>query len=177
MTNTEKVSPLLMRAGSGMTMAASRSWRRRSRLANMPPRNLASELGMRAFTRTALVKARIPNSEAKLRGGMFASLDLRLHLRDAAIVIPEPALMSNGDTFSVFVIDEKSSAQVRLVEVGLRLAGRAEIVKGLNAGEMVVVEGTQKLRPGAPVKLAPAEATAPYLDSEKEKPDGTHTKA
>ena len=128
-------------------------------------------------TRTALVKARIPNSEAKLRGGMFASLDLRLQLRDAAIVIPEPALMSNGDTFSVFVVDEKSSAQIRLVEVGLRLAGRAEIVKGLNAGEMVVVEGTQKLRPGAPVKLAPAEATAPYLDSEKEQPNGTHTKA
>src|SRR5213083_210398 len=128
-------------------------------------------------TRTALVKARIPNSDAKLRGGMFAGLDLRLQLRDAAIVIPEPALMSNGDTFSVFVIDEKSSAQVRLVQVGLRLAGKAEIVKGLNPGEMVVVEGTQKLRPGAPVKLAPAEATAPYLDSEKEKPDGTHTKA
>jgi membrane fusion protein (multidrug efflux system) len=116
-------------------------------------------------TRTALVKARIPNSEGKLRGGMFASLDLTLQLRDAAIVIPEPALMSNGDNFSVFVVDEQSNAQVRMIEVGLRLAGKAEVVKGLNPGEKVVVEGVQKLRPGAPVKLAPPEAAAVYLGS------------
>jgi membrane fusion protein, multidrug efflux system len=113
-------------------------------------------------TRTALVKARIPNSEGKLRGGMFASLDLTLQLRDSAIVIPEPALMSNGDSFSIFVVDEKATAQIRSIEVGYRLAGKAEIVKGLNAGEKVVVEGLQKLRPGSAVKLAPPEASAPY---------------
>jgi len=39
-------------------------------------------------TRTALVKARIPNPDAKLRGGMFAGLDLTLQARDSAIVIP-----------------------------------------------------------------------------------------
>lgn len=116
-------------------------------------------------TRTALVKARIANPDAKLRGGMFASLDLTLQLRDAAIVIPEPALMSNGDSFAVFVVDDKSSAQMRPIEVGLRLAGKAEVLKGLNGGEKVIVEGTQKLRPGAPVKLAPKEAAAPYADS------------
>lgn len=114
-------------------------------------------------TRTALVKALIPNAEGKLRGGMFASLDLTLQLRDAAIVIPEPALMSNGDTFSVFVIDSKSAAQLRTVEVGYRLAGRVEIVKGISAGERIVVEGLQKLRPGAAIKLAPPESAAPYL--------------
>ncbi|PYK96369.1 MAG: efflux transporter periplasmic adaptor subunit [Verrucomicrobia bacterium] len=112
--------------------------------------------------RTALVKARIANADGKLRGGMFASLDLRLQLRDAAIVIPEPALMSNGDNFSVFVVDDKGNAQIRMIEVGLRLAGKAEIVKGLSAGDVVVVEGTQKLRPGAPVKLAAPEAAAAY---------------
>jgi len=116
-------------------------------------------------TRTALIKARIPNSEGKLRGGMFASLDLTLQLRDDAIVIPEPALMSNGDNFSVFVVDGEGNAQVRPIEVGLRLAGKAEVLKGLSAGEKVVVEGVQKLRPGAPVKLAPPEAAAPYVSS------------
>ena len=116
-------------------------------------------------TRTALVKARIPNADAKLRGGMFASMELTLQVRDSAIVIPEPAIMSNGDNFSVFVVDENSNAQIRPIEVGIRLAGRAEIIKGLNAGEKVVVEGVQKLRPGGAVKLAPPEAAAPYLGS------------
>ncbi|MSU58076.1 MAG: efflux RND transporter periplasmic adaptor subunit [Pedosphaera sp.] len=112
--------------------------------------------------RTALVKARIPNPDTKLRGGMFASMDLTLQVRDAAIVIPEPALMSSGDAFSVFVVDKDGKAQIRPVQVGLRLAGKAEVVKGLSAGEIVVVEGVQKLGPGSPVKLAPAEAAAAY---------------
>jgi membrane fusion protein (multidrug efflux system) len=113
--------------------------------------------------RTALVKARIANREGKLRGGMFASLDLTLQVRDSAIVIPEPAIMSNGDNFSVFVVDEKGTANMRPIQVGIRLAGKVEVIKGLNAGEKVVVEGIQKLRPGAPVKMAPAEAAAPYV--------------
>ena len=115
--------------------------------------------------RTALVKARIPNPDAKLRGGMFASMELTLQVRDAAIVIPEPALMSNGDNFSVFVVDKDGKAQIRPVQVGLRLAGRAEVVKGLSAGEKVIVEGVQKLGPGSTVKLAPAEAAAPYTQN------------
>jgi membrane fusion protein (multidrug efflux system) len=73
--------------------------------------------------------------------------------------------MSNGDNFSVFVVDDKGNAQVRMIEVGVRLAGKAEVLKGLDSGEKVVVEGTQKLRPGAPVKLAPPEAAAPYVGS------------
>jgi membrane fusion protein (multidrug efflux system) len=116
-----------------------------------------------ASLRTALVKARIPNADFQLRGGMFASLDLTLQVRDAAIVIPEPAIMSNGDNFSVFVVDAESKAQLRSVQVGIRLAGRAEILKGVSAGEKVIVEGVQKVGPGSPVKLAPPEAAAAYL--------------
>lgn len=115
--------------------------------------------------RTALVKARIPNPRSRLRGGMFASLDLALQVRDSAIVIPEPAIMSSGDHFSVFIVDQDGNAQIRPIQVGLRLAGKAEVIKGLEAGEKVVVEGVQKLRPGGPVKLAPPEAAAAYVDS------------
>jgi membrane fusion protein, multidrug efflux system len=115
-------------------------------------------------TRTALVKARIDNADGKLRGGMFASLDLTIQLREQAIVVPEPALMSNGDAFFVFVIDEEGAAQMRRIEVGYRLPGKAEVVKGLKPGEKVVVEGVQKLRPGAPVRLAPPEASLPYTE-------------
>ena len=49
---------------------------------------------------------------------MFASLELTLQLRDSAIVIPEPALMSNGTAYSVFVVDHKGMAQIRPFEVG-----------------------------------------------------------
>lgn len=114
-------------------------------------------------TRTVLVKAKVPNPEAKLRGGMFASLDLSLRLREAALVIPEPALMNNGDRVLVFVVDGAGKAQMRHIQVGVRLAGFAEVTQGLKEGENVVVEGVQKLAPGMPVKLAPPEAAAPYM--------------
>jgi membrane fusion protein (multidrug efflux system) len=117
-----------------------------------------------AGTRTALVKARIPNPDLKLKGGMFASLDLTLQLRETALVIPEPAIVNNGDATMVFALTATNTAVMKPVKIGLRLAGKAEVLGGLVAGEMVVVEGVQKLRPGAPVKLAGADAAAPYLN-------------
>ena len=113
-------------------------------------------------TRTALVKARVANPDGRLRAGMFAKLDLAVRLRDDALVVPEPALLSNGDAFSLFVVTPQTNAVLRPVKVGLRLAGKAEVLSGLTNGEVVVVEGHQKLFPGAPVRLAPASAAAPY---------------
>jgi membrane fusion protein (multidrug efflux system) len=108
--------------------------------------------------RTALVKALVPNPERLLKPGMFANLELRLKLRENAIVIPEIALMFDGDQARVFVVSQVSTAQLRPVKLGLRLPGMVEIVSGLSPGDRVVVEGVQKVVPGAPLKTAAAEA-------------------
>lgn len=115
-------------------------------------------------TRTALVKARVANPGARLKGGMFASLDLSLRLKEDALIIPEPALVNNGDRVVVFVVGPQTNAVLKPVQIGLRLAGKAEVTSGLSPGELVIVEGVQKLRPDAPVRLAPAEAAAPYVN-------------
>jgi len=62
-------------------------------------------------------------------------------------------------------VGSETNAVVRPVVVGLRMAGVAEIVSGLKEGELVVVEGVQKLFPGAPLKLAPEERSRVYLES------------
>jgi len=103
-------------------------------------------------TRTLLMKARIPNAAHQLKPGMFANLDLTLTLRQEAIVIPESALMSQGDRTSVYVIGADGTAQVRPVKVGLRIPNQIEILDGVQPGEKVVSEGLQKVRPGGPVK-------------------------
>jgi membrane fusion protein (multidrug efflux system) len=108
-------------------------------------------------TRTALIKARLPNSENKLRPGMFGNLNLVINLRANSIVIPESAVLLQGDQASLFVVDKDNVVQPRMVTLGLRLAGQVEILKGLNEGETVVSEGTQKLRPGAKVSFAPVK--------------------
>ena len=105
-----------------------------------------------AETRTVLVKARLPNPEGRLHAGMFANLDLILQVRERAVVIPESALLLEGERASVFIVDG-GTAQPRPVTPGLRLAGALEIQSGLSPGETVVIEGTQKLAPGVPVQV------------------------
>lgn len=102
--------------------------------------------------RTLLMKARVPNADRKLKPGMFANLELAFTLREDAIVIPESALMSVGERTSVYVIDADGKAQPRPVKVGLRMANAIEITQGLQAGEKVIAEGVQKVRPGGAVK-------------------------
>lgn len=104
-------------------------------------------------TRTALVKARLPNPDGKLRRGMFANLDLIVNVRSQALVIREEALIPKGEDVFVFAIAPDSKAQMKKVRVGLRLAGKAEVLEGLAAGENVVVEGHQKIGPGSLVKI------------------------
>jgi membrane fusion protein (multidrug efflux system) len=109
-----------------------------------------------AATRTLLVKARIPNESRRLRPGMFVNLDLTLTLKDNALVIPESALVSQGDRTFVYVISPTNTAELRPVTVGLRLPNKLEVTRGLEAGETVVAEGLQKVRPGGAVKAAGA---------------------
>jgi len=104
--------------------------------------------------RTLLMKARVPNADRKLKPGMFANLELAFTRREEAIVIPESALMSVGERTSVYVIDADGKAQPRPVKVGLRMANAIEITQGLQAGEKVIAEGVQKVRPGGAVKVA-----------------------
>jgi membrane fusion protein (multidrug efflux system) len=116
-------------------------------------------------TRTALVKARVANPEHELRPGMFANLDLALRLKAEALVIPESAVMASGDRTIIYVVDSNDLAQIRPVTLGIRQAGLVEVATGLKAGERVVAEGIQKIRPGGKVKAVPpstpSEATGP----------------
>ena len=114
------------------------------------------------INRTSLVKAKVPNPDLRLKPGMFASADVTLKVREEAVVIPEAALILNGEETTIFIVDGEMKAQPRPVRVGLRQAGRVEIIEGLKGGEMVIVEGTQKVRPGGKVKYAPADKAAPY---------------
>jgi membrane fusion protein (multidrug efflux system) len=130
-------------------------------------------------TRSALVKTRIANPDGRLKAGMVASLELNLTIQEDALVVPEAALLSNGDRNFVFVVGSDRTLTMRPVEVGLRMPRFAAIASGLQAGELVVVEGHQKVGPGMTVRLAPPEKAAPYqsLELRPSIPTATRTNA
>lgn len=113
------------------------------------------------INRTALVKAEIPNPDLQLKPGMFANLDLTLTVRESATVIPEAAItqvLTNEQAMVFAVVN--GNAEMRKIKTGVRLVGAIEVREGLQPGEKVVVEGLQKVIPGAPVRIA-APAAAP----------------
>lgn len=112
-------------------------------------------------TRTVLVKARIPNPEGRLRRGMFANLDLITTVKENAVLIPESALMWKQDNAMVYVVDAQGAAEMRPVRTGIRQAGFVEILSGVAAGDTVIVEGFQKIGPGAPVAVRIEERPLP----------------
>jgi membrane fusion protein (multidrug efflux system) len=105
--------------------------------------------------RTISMKAIIDNTDGRLKPGMFANLELVFQARSNAIIIPEQAISYHGDQASVVVLGQDGKAEYRDVGVGLRLSGNAEVTTGLTAGDIVVVEGYQKMSPGSQILISP----------------------
>jgi membrane fusion protein (multidrug efflux system) len=107
-------------------------------------------------TRSVTVRAVVPNDKGLLKPGMF--MNVRLSRGEAdVLVVPEEALVpEQGDVF-VYVVQD-GAATKRKVTVGQRTIGSVQVTDGLQAGELVVIEGTQKLRDGAGVTLVDSPA-------------------
>ena len=122
-------------------------------------------------TRTALMRARVPNKGVKLKPGMFARVVLTLSSRPNALTVPEQALWPQGEDNFVFrVVDGK--VQLIKVILGKRAPGKVEVTEGLSPGDMVVTEGQIKLRDGAPVMVVgappPDAGAAPKAPGDKQ---------
>lgn len=122
-------------------------------------------------TGTFLVRAELPNPEAKLYPGMFVKATVKGAQRPNALIVPQRAVQETSNGHVVFVVSEKGTAEVRPVIVGEWVGQDWVISKGLKAGEQVITDGFQRLAPGMPVKVAaaappatessPSEAAAP----------------
>ncbi|MEO8061769.1 MAG: efflux RND transporter periplasmic adaptor subunit [Pseudomonadota bacterium] len=102
-------------------------------------------------TRSVTVRALLANDDGALKSGMFLNVSLANDER-AALLIPEQALSPEAERQFVFVVAD-GKAERREVRIGGRQPGTVEILAGLNAGEHVVIEGTQKVRDGAMVNV------------------------
>ncbi len=116
-------------------------------------------------SRSVQVRAAIPNDDEALKPGMFMTVDLQRD-RGEVLVAPEQAIVPEGTTQYVFVVDE-GVVERRAVELGRRIPGYVVIASGLTPGETVVTEGTGKVREGSQVEsVNSAAATVPQPANE-----------
>ncbi len=109
-------------------------------------------------TDSVLVRATLPNRKSGGTGGydlipgQYAPVRLILGEDANALLIPQPALVESQVGKQVFVVNQDNKVESRSVEIGRGYQGQWVIKKGLKKGEKVIVEGTQKVRPGVVVK-------------------------
>ena len=102
-------------------------------------------------TRSVVVRALVPNGDGLLKPGMFLNVHLSRGTADVLVVPEESLVPEQGDVFVYVVQDGKASK--RKIQTGQRSVGTVQVTDGLQAGEIVVTEGTQKLRDGASVSV------------------------
>ena len=105
------------------------------------------------------IRARLPNTDLKLRPGLFAQVAVSLSVNPNALMVPEEAIWPIGNDKILYIVEDGVANQ-RVVTIGDRKPGYVEIVDGLAAGEEIVVAGQMKLYPGAAVRTVPAANVA-----------------
>jgi membrane fusion protein (multidrug efflux system) len=126
-------------------------------------RLLFADLSVDPGTGQVTIRAEVPNPGGMLLPGMFVRVRLEQATAGNALLLPQQAVTRSNQGDTVMVVGADGKVLPRPVKVGGSQDGQWVILEGLQPGEQVMVDGFQKLRPGAPVKPVPWGAAQPAL--------------
>jgi len=104
-------------------------------------------------TGTVRLKAMFPNKENELFPNQFVNASLLLDTKHGTTIVPQAAIQRSPKGAFVYVVKSDQTAAVRSVSVGPSEGDDISIDKGLSPGEIVVVEGADRLREGSKIEL------------------------
>ncbi len=114
-----------------------------------------SDVSVDQSTGTVTIRAIIGNPRQELLPGMFVRARLTSDRPQTTILVPQAAIVRNNrGQAMVMLVNGQSTVEARPVETGQNLGDQIMVTKGLTAGEQLIVAGLQKIKPGAPVKVA-----------------------
>jgi len=103
-------------------------------------------------TGSILLRAVFPNDDGRIVPGLFARIRVPLSARHQALLISEKAIGTDQAQKYVLALTPTNTVAYQSVVLGPSISGMRIIRSGLNAGEQIVVNGMQRVRPGMPVK-------------------------
>jgi membrane fusion protein (multidrug efflux system) len=111
-------------------------------------------------TGTMKVQASFPNPGSFLRPGQFARVRVPVSQEEDAVLVPQKAIQELQGAKTVMVVDAQNKVQVRTLRLGEKADNYFIVLDGLKAGERVIVEGMQKVRPGGEVRPSNASVAS-----------------
>ncbi|WP_179405351.1 efflux RND transporter periplasmic adaptor subunit [Burkholderia guangdongensis] len=105
-----------------------------------------------ASSGTIRVRARFDNADGTLVPGLYARIKVGGGAPHPALLVDDAAINTDQDKKFVFVVDAEGRVSYREVQLGLQHGNQRQIVSGLAGGDRVIVNGTQRVRPGDQVK-------------------------
>jgi multidrug efflux system membrane fusion protein len=112
-------------------------------------------------TGTVKLKAQFSNDDFNLFPNQFVNTRLLVEVKHDLTVVPTASIQRGTQGTFVYVVNGDHTVSVRPVKLGPSQADETSIDSGLKPGELVVVDGADKLREGAKVELATRDGTAP----------------
>ena len=107
-------------------------------------------------TDTVLVRATFPNPSGALIDGQLVRVTTETGTPTEKVVVPQAALIADQEGIYVFVVEDGKAAIKRL-KISGEIGADAIVEQGLSGGELVIVQGLQGVRPGAPVRATPIQ--------------------
>jgi membrane fusion protein, multidrug efflux system len=121
----------------------------------LPGKLLFSDLTVDATSGQVNLRAEIPNPQGALLPGLYVRVRLVQAEVDGGLMLPQQAVTRGATGDVAMVVDAQGMVTSRPVKLGGALGNQWVVLSGLKAGEQVMVEGFQKLKPKSPVKPVP----------------------
>lgn len=119
-----------------------------------------ADLSVDPGTGSFLLRVQVPNPEELLLPGMYVRAIIGVGRRDNAILAPQQAILRDPKgNASAMVVGADGKVEARAVQTSRTVGDRWLVDSGLAAGDRVIVEGLQKVRPGAPVQASERQQT------------------
>jgi membrane fusion protein (multidrug efflux system) len=117
-------------------------------------------------TDTLALRLTVPNPKQLLKAGQYVRVVVATREQPNALMVPQRAVQVLQDKNFVWVVDAAGKAEERDVRMGQQQGSDWVVEQGLAPGDVVIVDGTQKLKTGTPVQVQPL----PTADSESHAP-------
>lgn len=124
------------------------------------------------------LRGEFPNPEGNLLPGMYVRVHVEQGIQQNAVAVPQQAIQrDNSGQASIMVVGAEDKAESRRVRTDRAMGDRWVISEGLKAGDRVIVDGFQKIGPGAPVSPTPWQPDADQNAPEKQAQSSDQSKA